>query len=92
MQKRESCLCQQPFVYEIKCDQCGGTNITWSEYEKMIWCYDCERDTPGTGGIFTGPIPVNMCAMLGISFDKIRFSDNKILKMEIREGQLIWEA
>ena len=42
----------EPARYEITCDLCGGANITWSEYEHLIWCYDCENDTAGQGGIF----------------------------------------
>jgi len=56
MNKREWVYCHQPTAYEISCDKCNGSNITWSEYEKMIWCYDCEIDTEGNGGIFNGPI------------------------------------
>ncbi len=86
--KRESCYYQHPYAYDIECDQCGGTNITWSEYEKKIWCFDCEIDTDGTGGIFDGPIPVQLCEMMGISFDRIRVSDGKRLKMMINNGNI----
>ena len=80
MKKREWCYAQHPYVYDIECDKCAGTNITWSEYEKMIWCFDCEIDTLGTSGIFDGPIPVGLCEDLGIKFDRIRLSDNKLIK------------
>ena len=89
--KRETCLCQKPIVYEVKCDKCDGRNTTWSEYEHMIWCFDCEIDTPGTGGIFDGPIPIHTCEMIGISFDKIRLADGKILKMKEGRERLTWE-
>lgn len=38
--------------------------ITWSEYAGMIWCYTCERDMRGFGGIFDGPIPVQAAQMM----------------------------
>lgn len=57
----------------------------------MIWCYDCEIDTPGTGGIFDGPIPIEVCGILGISFDKIRLSDGKVLKMIVGKERLTWQ-
>lgn len=69
--KRTWCYVQPPAVYSIQCDCCGGNNIMWSEWEKLIWCYDCQIDTPGTLGIFDGPISVELCKMLGISFERV---------------------
>lgn len=34
----------------------AGHRIAWSEYEGMLWCYDCKKDMRGFGGIFDGPI------------------------------------
>jgi len=79
---REWCYCQNPVVYDVYCDLCGSGDITWSEYEGRIWCYECSKDTKGTLGIFGSPIPMGLCAELGISFDRIRLSDGKILKQE----------
>lgn len=78
-------------MYEIHCDICGGSNITWSEYEKHIWCFDCLEDTKGDGGIFDGPIPLNTAMLMGISFDRIRLSDGKLIEMVIDErGKITW--
>lgn len=74
---RKWCYCQKPEVYEVYCDCCGSSNTAWSEYEGMIWCYDCEKDTPGTGGIFDGPIPLRLCKDMGISFDRIWLADEQ---------------
>jgi hypothetical protein len=90
MKKREWIYCQKPQEYDIECDICGGTNIEWSEYEHKIWCYDCKKDTDGTGGIFDGPIPMGLCEMMGISFDKIRLSDGAYLKMIEKDGSVEW--
>lgn len=81
--KRESCLIQYPQQYCIQCDICGGSNLHWSEWDHLIWCYDCELDTAGTGGIFDGPVPVELCKMMGISFDRIDLKTRKIIPFEI---------
>jgi len=88
LKKREWCYIQKPSVYSVECDICGGTNITWSEYEEKIWCFDCEIDTDGTGGVFTGPINYELSKMIGLSFDRIRLSDNVVLKFTTIDGEL----
>jgi hypothetical protein len=47
----------------------------------MLWCYDCNRDTDGFGGIFSGPIPVNVTKMLigPDCFDRIEIKTGKII-------------
>ena len=71
MKKRKWIYIQKPQEYEIKCDLCGGDNIEWSEFESMIWCYDCQKDTRGDGGVFDGPIPMKASQLLGMNFDRI---------------------
>jgi hypothetical protein len=90
MRKRKWIYVMGPTSYEIYCNKCGGSNITWSEFEKCIWCYDCKVDTPGTGGIFDGPIPLQVSKMLGISFDRFYFKDKSKRKMGIKGHKLIW--
>ena len=68
---RERIFVMEPVRYEIRCDLCGGINITWSEYEHLIWCYACQEDTAGTGGIFDGPIPLGAMKILGLSLDMV---------------------
>jgi len=70
-EKRMWCYIQPPPMFGIKCDKCGGENITWSEWQGLIWCFDCEIDTVGTKGIFDSPIPKQMAELLGISFDRV---------------------
>jgi hypothetical protein len=57
----------------------------------MIWCFDCKKDTPGTGGIFDGPIPFELTQMLGISFDKIEIKTGERLYLKAVGNKLIWE-
>lgn len=80
----------EPTSYEVYCDICKGSNTNWSEYEGLIWCYDCEKDTRGTGGIFDGPIPIESSELLGITFDKIEISTGKLFKMVRDEGLIHW--
>ena len=68
---RERVFVLEPARYQIRCDLCRGAKITWSEYEHCIWCYDCEKDTEGTGGIFDGPIPLAATQLLGLSLDMV---------------------
>lgn len=69
MRKRTWHYVMNPASYEITCDKCGGSNVEWSEYEHMIWCYHCQIDTKGTEGIFGGPIGWGVAELLGISFN-----------------------
>lgn len=69
-----------PAYYSIQCDLCGGSNIEWSEWEKMIWCYDCEVDTPGTQGIFGGPIPVQLSQAIGMNFYRVGIENEAVLR------------
>ena len=80
----------QPQAYEISCDICGGNNIVWSEFEGHIYCYDCKKDTPGNGGIFDGPIPLEVSKILGISFDRINLKTKKRLYIREIGNKLVW--
>ena len=76
----------EPARYEITCDLCGGANITWSEYEHLIWCYDCENDTAGTGGIFDGPIPLGAMELFGLSLDMVDLKTGQRFTPVVNEG------
>jgi len=86
--KRKTCFVLKPDAYEISCDKCGGINITWSEYEHKIWCYDCQIDTDGNPGIFDGPIPVGVTKMLlgEHCFDQINIETGEIIPDKEREN------
>lgn len=91
MKKRQWVYVMKPTAYEMSCDRCGGNNITWSEFERLIWCFDCRINTPGNPGIFDGPIPLEVAKMLGISFDRFYLIDRSYRKMAIRGKKLIWK-
>lgn len=82
----------KPAKYDIRCDRCNGVNIEWSEYEHMIWCYDCKVDTPGNGGIFGGPIPMGACEILGISFDRWNMKKQRVEYLRLCGNHLKWFA
>ncbi len=64
--------------------------ITWSEFEHMIWCYQCRIDTRGTEGIFGGPIPLELAKMFGHTFSRLYFADKTVRKMVRRGKRLVW--
>lgn len=57
-----------PAEYGVHCNNRGKVNpshkVAWSEYEGMIWCFDCKKDMRGFGGIFNGPIPVEATKLI----------------------------
>ena len=86
MRKRKWIYIQKPQDYEISCNLCNGSNIAWSEYEHMIWCYDCKKDVPGDGGVFDGPIPLRASRLLGLDFDRIELKTGQRLYMTQHGG------
>lgn len=90
MRKRKWIYVQKPQDYCISCDLCGGSNIAWSEYEHMIWCYSCQKDTRGNGGIFDGPIALGLTKLLGINFDRIELKTGERLYMTRRGNKIIY--
>lgn len=92
MRKRTWMYVLKPQRYEISCDKCNGSNIEWSEFEGMIWCYDCKIDTRGDGGIFNGPIPLGASQLLGLSFDRINLKKKRVEYMRIVGHKVKWFA
>jgi len=84
-----------PYFFDIACDKCNGRNIHWSEYEHLIWCYDCQIDTKGTPSIFDGPIPIHASYLLGLTFDKFNLETNQIERLNLDKldetGKLVWD-
>lgn len=85
--KRTHIYVQHPDVYDIICPNKNEDNfdhkIDWSDLENHIWCYECNDDIflpDDKAGIFSGPIPVGISKMLGISFDRINIETKEIVK------------
>ena len=73
MVKREWVYVLDPIEYECTCDKCHGSNVTWSEWQNMLWCYDCQIDTEGYS-VFSGPVAYEACKLLlgDQCFDRIK--------------------
>ena len=78
-----------PAQFEVFCSKCEGSNTWWSEYEKHIWCYDCEIDDPGTSGVFDGPIPMKLSVMMGIHFDRYNMKIDEIELFDFRNNRYV---
>ena len=88
LKKREWIYVQPPMAYEVFCDICGNPYVEWSEFEGMVWCWRCLKDTHGTGGVFDGPVPINTCKILGICFDRIDLKTGQWLIPEVVENKV----
>lgn len=82
--RRTTCMAQAPSVYEVSgCPKCNGNNTTWSEYEKHVWCFDCEIDyIPEHNGIFDGPIPMGAAELMGISLSRIEIATGREITIQ----------
>jgi hypothetical protein len=92
MEKRTWMYILPPAQYEIACDICAGANIAWSEWEHMIWCYDCQKDMPGTPGVFGGPIALGVMEMLGLSLDRIDLATGQRSTPKVVDGRIVYVA
>lgn len=79
LEKRTHVYVQRPAEYEMAGCECGNNDPEWSEYKGHLWCNKCQKDfQPTHGGVFDGPIAVNVCAMLGLSFDRINLETKEL--------------
>lgn len=92
MEKRQWIYVLPPSEYECACDKCGGNNVTWSEWQNMLWCYDCEIDTEGYS-IFSGPVSYDVCRIpLGdCCFDRVMLETGAYQKFVRKQGLFDWE-
>lgn len=52
------------------CPRCGKQDFVWSTYRNCIWCLNCCDDIiPEHYGVVDGPVIIECCKMMGISFD-----------------------
>ena len=68
--------------------------IAWSEYEGMIWCYDCQEDMKGFGGIFDGPIPWEATLMIlgEYCFHHHNMVDDTIEAPHHEDGKIVYKV
>lgn len=77
LKKRKYCYICNPHCLDLFCPNDSEHNITWSEYEKHIWCFDCKRDIRYPPGL-TGPIPMGVARLLGIDYRKYNIKTGEI--------------
>lgn len=79
LEKRTWCYAQPPSAYEIAPCNCGNLNTQWSEFVGHLWCDMCQKDfAPSHPGVFAGPIPPQLSALMGLKFDRIDLATQKI--------------
>ena len=84
MEKRTWVYVQRPKEYGIALHPCGDINPEWSEYKDYLWCPACKCEfIPEHWGLFDGPIGINVCKMLGISFDRFNLETQQIEPFEL---------
>lgn len=91
IKKRSWIYVQPPAAYEVYCDLCGNQYVEWSEFEHMVWCWRCLKDTPGMPGIFDGPVPFESSKILGICFDRIDLKTGQWMTAKIQGGNIVYE-
>lgn len=76
--------------YDIPgCARCGNEDIVYSEFKERLWCAKCEIDfEPVHWGLFSGPIAWELCAILGISFDRINLETNKYERATLQSDKI----
>lgn len=78
MKKRTWHYVTSPINFDLHCTEDRDHNITWSEFEDHVWCYDCEKDIEYKSGYSI--FPTKLAEIVGISFDKIDLERNLYLK------------
>jgi hypothetical protein len=74
------------------CD-CGNHETQWSEFTKHLWCARCEEDfIPAHAGMFDGPIPVKLCSMMGIVFDRVIIATGELDRFDVDKGEYVGGA
>jgi hypothetical protein len=83
MEKRTWVYVQQPKEYGIALHDCGHADSEWSEFQKHLWCPICKVDfIPEHYGVLDGPVGVNVCKAMGISFDRFNLETQQIEPFE----------
>ncbi len=69
--KREWVYLMRPKNFDMAQCSCGNKDCDWSEYINHLWCPVCQKDfRPEHGGIFDGPILMQVSALCGVYFDR----------------------
>jgi len=79
LKKRTWVYLMQPDGFDISPCECGNRATQWSEYENHLWCANCKSDfVPEHWGILDGPVPVGLCKLMGLTFDRLNLITGEI--------------
>ena len=88
--KREWVYLMAPKDYEMAGCDCGNLDVQWSEWQGMLWCDRCQKDfVPADSGLFDGPIGVNLCALMGITFDRLNLATHAVERFDLETGKYV---
>lgn len=87
--KRVWCYIQKPFQHEICCPICKGINLDWSEWDGYIWCHDCKKDYNNYISALSGPVPVQLVTLLGLSLDKYNLETQEVEHYDLEKNDFI---
>lgn len=92
LKKRKWCYIQPPKTYEMPGCSCGNLDTEWSEYEGMLWCAKCNKDfKPEHNGLFDGPIGIQLCAMMGIHFNRYNIETGKVEYLHLEDSGIVYK-
>ena len=90
LEKRTWYYLQAPRVFDMAACACGNSQPQWSEFVKHLWCEKCQVDfIPQHGGIFDGPIPSKVAALMGIRFDRRNLLTGNIERFDLETSSYI---
>lgn len=82
--KRKWCYLMAPRGFDMSNCPCGNSMTEWSEFEKHLWCRNCDKDfIPEHAGVFDGPIPIKAAYLMGICFDRYNIETSKVEYLNI---------
>lgn len=87
--KRVWCYFQKPSRHEIECPVCKGNHLDWSEWDKNIWCYDCKKDYSNYTSALSGPVPIQLATMLGLSLDMYNLETQEVQHYDLNKNDFI---
>lgn len=91
MPRRTWHYAMSPRAFEVAPCACGNADIQWSEFKDHCWCERCQIDfKPAHAGIFDGPIPIQLCTMLGMRFDRVLLPSGTLDRYDLEAR--CWES
>lgn len=88
LEKRTWAYLQPPKAFEVAPCACGNHETQWSEFKGHLWCDKCQVDfKPAHNGVFDGPIPLHVSAMLGLRFDRFNLVTGRVERMDLDTGE-----